>query len=355
MDAFFGWRERFIEKESAPMREIYEHIQLDALYRPDKTTRDEQQRFVDAYRANWSSVKRAESQTAPHFPSFRAASMIEPKGNRLYLIPQVRYMPTVQHTHDYYEFGILLDGACRHFVQDICLDLRAGDVVLIPPGTKHQPVMLTDSCIWYDLGVRADQITDVIPHLWHEDCPLMNFMRTTRDVVSTNAYGLIHMDPVELARGVQLLSETQLGRDDILLRRREELLAELLIADLARCTNVHTVEDAPELLKSDDSIIRYINGNFRTLTRKDLAEHFAYSERQITRIVFKQTGQTLQEYLCNVRMSYIENMLEFTVAPVHEIIESAGYHNNNNFFNLFRERYHMTPGEYRKIKQDQAV
>ncbi|MBQ8611384.1 MAG: helix-turn-helix domain-containing protein [Oscillospiraceae bacterium] len=345
-----GARERTIARQSEPLREFFSRIQPGYSYSPAETGPAEQQRLVELYRLNWGRTEK-EDRTLTHFSAFRSSSMIKPKGSRLFLMPQLRFLPTVQHTHDYFEFGLLLEGRCRHFVQDVQLEMCAGDAVLIPPGTKHQPAMLTDTCVWYDLGIRADKLPAVLPHLWNEDTPLAAFLRGTQEIVSNKAYGFFHLEPAWLNRTVEMFSRVAISEKDGLNRRREELLAELIVAELAASPAIQLVPNDAESAGSDDSIIRYINGHFRTANRAALAEHFSYSERQITRIVQRCTGRSLQEYLCDVRMAYITDMLEHTMAPVHEIIEAAGYHNNNNFFTLFRARCGMTPGEYRRQKQ----
>ena len=43
------------------------------------------------------------------------------------------------HTHDYYEFYFFLEGDVSLEIAGRIFPLRFGDVVLIPPGTPHQP------------------------------------------------------------------------------------------------------------------------------------------------------------------------------------------------------------------------
>ena len=41
------------------------------------------------------------------------------------------------HTHTYAEFFILHEGQGRYFVDGISIDAEAGDIVIVPPDTKH--------------------------------------------------------------------------------------------------------------------------------------------------------------------------------------------------------------------------
>ena len=36
---------------------------------------------------------------------------------------------------------------------------------------------------------------------------------------------------------------------------------------------------------------------------------------------------------------------------VHQVIEEVGYTNISQFYRIFRQHYHMTPAEYRRLQQ----
>lgn len=45
------------------------------------------------------------------------------------------------HTHDYYEFYFFLEGTVSYLIEKQLYDLKAGDVVVIPPGIHHKAVI----------------------------------------------------------------------------------------------------------------------------------------------------------------------------------------------------------------------
>ena len=59
-------------------------------------------------------------------------------------------------------------------------------------------------------------------------------------------------------------------------------------------------------------MIRYMETHFSTVTKEELSLIFAYSERQISRLIRAETGFTFREYLTDIRIRYICDMLRHT-------------------------------------------
>lgn len=319
-------------------------------YRPAGTSAAEQLELYAAFDPVWNQVMRDTYLPELRFPYHMSEAMIRPRGSTVFINRQCSYLPTAQHAHEFYELGICLRGSCRHFIQQTVLTMRAGDMVLIPPGTRHFPVMLDESCSWYDLGFSAERLPQVLPHLWGQEHPLIQFLMQTREAPSVQAHALLHESPETLSRALRPLVEERPDFDDALSLKCVELQVERFVMTLLR-SKLELVRDDPAQLETDNGMLNYIRSRFKTVTRKELAEHFSYSERQITRILYKQTGKSLTDYLCDVRLDYVTDMLAHTLVPVYEIVEAAGYQNNNFFYKLFRERYGLTPSEFRAQSQ----
>ena len=110
--------------------------------------------------------------------------------------------------------------------------------------------------------------------------------------------------------------------------------------------------DTAELHLSDSSsqeqaMLDCLRREFSRVNRQELAARFSYSERQVLRIVQKHTGLSFQKYIKQLRLDYIANQLVASDAPILQIIESAGYSNNNIFYDHFYERFGQTPTQYR--------
>ena len=53
-------------------------------------------------------------------------------------------------------------------------------------------------------------------------------------------------------------------------------------------------------------------------------------------------------YVQQIRLNHAEKLLISTNKSIAEIAENVGYHNKGFFYRIFKEKYGVTPKEYRK-------
>lgn len=93
----------------------------------------------------------------------------------------------------------------------------------------------------------------------------------------------------------------------------------------------------------------YICENFdRDLSLDLLAEVVHLNPSYLSRLFKEITGQNLSAYITDVRMEKAAQLLDQTDLRVHEVMEAVGYQKSQHFARLFREKYGVTPKEYRK-------
>jgi transcriptional regulator GlxA family with amidase domain len=65
--------------------------------------------------------------------------------------------------------------------------------------------------------------------------------------------------------------------------------------------------------------------------------------------VFKQeTGDSIWNYLNNIRMENAVYYLTQSNIPIGDIDELVGIHSRQNFYLLFKNKYQVSPSQYRK-------
>ena len=66
-------------------------------------------------------------------------------------------------------------------------------------------------------------------------------------------------------------------------------------------------------------------------------------------IIFKkETGFTLYQYICLVRMEHAKYLLETTQNSISDISNAVGYPNSNSFTRAFKRHANMTPQDFRQ-------
>jgi len=96
-------------------------------------------------------------------------------------------------------------------------------------------------------------------------------------------------------------------------------------------------------------ILDYINTNYSTVSLKQVADRFNYSERQLQRIIMNSTGMSFSRNIQNQKMQRAASLLVDSDLSISAICEQVGYPSPNNFRKMFLRYYNMTPSEYRKL------
>lgn len=100
-------------------------------------------------------------------------------------------------------------------------------------------------------------------------------------------------------------------------------------------------------------VMYYIHDLYDTdLTLQHVADQFALSTSQLSRIFKETTGQTFSDYLISYRMKKAMEMLETTDTSIKDIAEKMRYTNVQNFSRIFKQVTGVPPGEYRKQSRE---
>lgn len=94
----------------------------------------------------------------------------------------------------------------------------------------------------------------------------------------------------------------------------------------------------------------YMFENFQTdIDICDIADHLGLSAAYFSDLFKKQTCTSPKDYLDDIRFSYAEKLLTLTKLSVKEVHFKSGFRDYTNFVRRFKQRYSMTPTEYRKL------
>lgn len=79
-----------------------------------------------------------------------------------------------------------------------------------------------------------------------------------------------------------------------------------------------------------------------------LAEQFFLHPNYLSRLFKEKTGQNFIDYLTEVRMEKVKELLKNSDRKIVEICDLAGYDNPRYFSKVFKQYTGMTPSEYRE-------
>lgn len=123
---------------------------------------------------------------------------------------------------------------------------------------------------------------------------------------------------------------------------------------LAKCIRNFRLVDKGSV-GSDDLIYRtvaYVAGNFRnSFSLEDMAKELGVSKYVLSRIFSKTFHSNFKRYLNDARLNYACHRLENTKDSITDIYLDSGFDSQRTFNRVFRERFRVTPGEYRRSRK----
>lgn len=93
----------------------------------------------------------------------------------------------------------------------------------------------------------------------------------------------------------------------------------------------------------------YIRDNYFSIKNIDeIAKKICLNKVYLQRIFHEKTGASLWHYLTDIRMDKAAYFLATTKIPIGEIDELIGVNSRQNFYLLFKNKFDISPSEYRK-------
>jgi YesN/AraC family two-component response regulator len=131
------------------------------------------------------------------------------------------------------------------------------------------------------------------------------------------------------------------------------LLKDVTQSQILKIMNeIITTENADFCLIMIKKVQRYVESHYQeAFTVEALSESLNYSPNYIRSIFKKYTGETLLEYITNLRMERALQLLLDTTVRIGDITYKVGYSNPSYFCSQFNKKYGMTPQQYRSKMQ----
>jgi AraC-like DNA-binding protein len=104
--------------------------------------------------------------------------------------------------------------------------------------------------------------------------------------------------------------------------------------------------------KTAREVMRYVQEHLdEELSLQKAADRFGLSVSYLSKLFKDETGRNFGEYVLELRLAKAREWLEHTDWPIKDIAERSGYANVQNFNRVFKQRFSVPPGEYRKVKR----
>lgn len=246
------------------------------------------------------------------------------------------------HFHDYYEIFLLLEGEVDHLVNGERLPLHSGALVFIRPSDTHDYVLREGrSFSMLNITLTSETSESLFGYLGKGfPTDILLCAKLPPEVyLSENdrAYVLSHMTTI------RTIDENDVGRLQTALRILIFRIFTRYFADFKE----NLTPDVPLWLSQLCAEMQK-DGNF-TYGISRMVELSGRSREHLSRSVKRYMGITLSEFVNDLRLRFIANMLKNSNHDIADIVFESGFGNISWASEQFREKYGMTMSEYRRV------
>ena len=267
------------------------------------------------------------------------------------------------HNHDYYEVMLVLDGEITHVIEEKEITYTAGYGCLVNRSVMHSEKFSGSATLLF-IGISPLLATTLIDHYnsrsyRESSTPPNRFLEFIRDDLAhpsrkkymaffpTLQCDITHKAVNEIAENiVDSALHPHLGTFYLLcgyICRLTEVLIDPQQYHIAEME----LDSRPDFLLFQ-RINFMLNETHGRITRHELETALNYSGSYINKVVKRYSGLNLFNYGMTFCFNYVENQLLTTSRSIDSIMLELNFKNPTHFFKLFKERYGMPPGEYRK-------
>ena len=247
------------------------------------------------------------------------------------------YFRTIEfHAHDFLELYLFLDGSVTYYIEDQVYDLCPGDLLIIPPGRMHRPVIANERAAYERmvLWVELDYIARI-------DSAAGELQAALRGI-GANGYRV----PL---RGDDLIFAASLFRRIVKMERGGVFTSSAIRLYLKDAFEAYSLveKEARGEAAVIPQVIRHLTEHFREPLRlDDLAARLFISKSYLNRHFKAYTNATVYAYLMALRITHARRMLR-EGATAAEAGRECGFSDYSTFYKAFKAQTGITPQEFK--------
>lgn len=279
------------------------------------------------------------------------------------------YTKHAPHFHDFLEFVIVLEGAIVQTIEGRDYLYPAGSCCLINRNLRHMEHYQSQCCVLF-IGLSPEFVTELFSSAQSAlfadekkicDSALYHFIATDLEIPGERAYlDFIpacqnHQSAARLHSMAEHMMQTLLypafGATHQICGLLCAFLSDLSSQEHYHCTNVRLDTNSDFLLFS--RITRLFEESDGLMTRAEMEQRLHYSGDYLNRIVNKFTDMCFFDYGMTFCLKKAAQCLAETAESISAITARLKFTNRTHFYSLFKEKYGVTPKEYRKLHSAQ--
>lgn len=249
-----------------------------------------------------------------------------------------------QHTHLFTELLYWVDGGMEYLLGTRRYQIHPGDIVLVPPGVIHCPILpqgSTSHChrhvVWISPAF-SEILLDLFPTSDYKDQAVLLRTKGTRYEYLEEYF----------IRGLREANAKAPGWETCLYANTAQLVVLLGRALEAAGAPLPQREEKGQL----ELVLDYIQHNLdQKITLSSTARHFLVCESTISQLFRKKMGISFYRCVTQRRLAAAKSLIGQGIS-MDQVSVMVGFQDYSCFYRAFKSEYGISPTLYRKQLQD---
>lgn len=270
------------------------------------------------------------------------------EGNLIAVRTHTRFVHFPAHRHNYIEVLYVCQGKLINIIEERQVTVRAGELLFLNQFTHHEILPAGEEDIAINFMILPE-FFDVAYKMAGNNNVLADFLvNVLRQDEERGEY--LHFKVAEVLQIQNLLENiiyslvTGKG-DESRINQTTMGLIFLYLLDSVQYAEMRLPNQYENMIVM--TTLDYIEQQYKNATLTELCEKLHLPIHVLSKMIKKNTGFNFKELLQRKRMNKAAELICDTNLPVGDIIAAVGYENNSYFHRVFKERYHLTPKEFR--------
>jgi AraC-like DNA-binding protein len=255
------------------------------------------------------------------------------------------------HTHDYIEIVMVAKGRAVHYVHltdgtSIPNAIIKGDIFTILPGEIHSYNYCYD-CVLYNICIKKELLDE-----YKEQLEQLMYFNTFFDMSRPLKINQLHLSPTEFKNAQRILHDLQAcvtsfrpSRDFALRLKFLDFFLTIFDGDVKGIKTTSTSVDE----RLFQAIAKLEANPYQHFDIKQIALNNGMSTSSFAHKFKEVVGVPPGEYSLRLKLEKAKELLLKTNLALDEIALECSLYNGNYLIRVFKKRFGMTPGNFRKI------
>lgn len=260
-----------------------------------------------------------------------------------------RFIEFPKHKHNYIEFNYVYEGKLTEVIDDKKITLKKGELIFLNQHIEHklEPSNKDDISINF---IIKPEFFEYIFSLLEDENIISRFLITTLYTDYNDGEYLYFKvsDNKEIQETMEKII-TEMYNSKIMSTVAIKLYLGLLLVELARnpeLIEIYSIDNFEKVLIIN--VFKYIDDNYANGTLSEIAEKLNQPDYKLSKLIKKHTKLTFKELIQVKRLNKAIELLKCNKFSIAEIMQMIGYENPTYFYKIFKEKYGITPNEFRK-------